>query len=1078
MGQFYNGHQMTFGKNRVQYNDFYWYSQRYEKFDTYFNEYGRNLAEHVADYAKKEIPRIENSFDYSLDGRILFVVYNKLTDFRQSNIGLVTGNTENNIGGVVTISKNKVFLYFEGDYEDFERQVTAAITDVVVNQMLYGTNFRNNVTSSTLINLPEWFLSGLIAYMSEEWQIETENLVRDNVVSGKYKKFNRLTGNDAKVAGQAFWRYIGNTYGKAVIPNIIYLTKINKNVNTAFYYVLGASLKELSADWYATYKERYNGFEELASLPEQAPLEKRPSKKRVYTQINISPTGNYTAYITNEKGQYKIWLYNSSNGKRKRILKRDNKLEQITDYSYPVLAWHPSGRILTFITEEKGGLVMYYYTFGERKLQKRNILYFDKVLDYSFSKDGTHLVISAVKNGQTDIFVHNIAAASNYQITNDKADDFSPRFINNMHQIIFSSNRISDTISSTTANSKRAPSKDLFIYDYQRKSDVLMRLSDEKYNNKSQPMQVGSNTFISLNNQNGIINRNFSEFDSTISYIDTAIHYRYYANTRPYTNYKRNIIEQDYQPSKNLIGEIIYHDGRYYMYTSQFDPKNIILDPIPKTEYRDDLTRILAERDSLNNLDILTLPIDSIISFTLIARGDTFHFPQEPIDINNYIFEVERLGLYNEQLQNEGADIHIVEKVDEKKPRPRIYQKTFYQNYIVSQVDFSFLSESYQAFTGGAVYYNPGINLAFKIGTNDLFEDYKITAGARLPLDFNSSEYLVSFENLKNRFDWQVVYHRQTFLNSLSSDLLLLTRTITNEGYGIARYPFSQILAWSNTLGLREDQTFRVLDEANPQLTLNQEALRRQWFTFKTEFILDNTHSLGINLYDGTRAKIFGETYMQINSPHSTLYVVGADFRNYFPIHRNFIFASRFAYSSSMGNSKLIYYLGGVDNWTNLTPAKNPTFIPFSEIRIADDQNYAFQTTATNMRGFSQNIRNGNSFALINTELRFPVFSYFISHPLSNAFLENFQAVGFFDIGTAWTGLHPWSGENAYDIDIIRNGPIEIEIDANREPIVAGYGFGVRSQLFGYFVRLDWAWGIENQQVLPRIFYFSLSLDF
>jgi hypothetical protein len=43
---------------------------------------------------------------------------------------------------------------------------------------------------------------------------------------------------------------------------------------------------------------------------------------------------------------------------------------------------------------------------------------------------------------------------------------------------------------------------------------------------------------------------------------------------------------------------------------------------------------------------------------------------------------------------------------------------------------------------------------------------------------------------------------------------------------------------------------------------------------------------------------------------------------------------------------------------------------------------------------------------------------------------------------------------------------------------VAGYGFGLRSQLLGYFVRLDWAWGIENNQIRPRVFYFSLSLDF
>jgi hypothetical protein len=51
-------------------------------------------------------------------------------------------------------------------------------------------------------------------------------------------------------------------------------------------------------------------------------------------------------------------------------------------------------------------------------------------------------------------------------------------------------------------------------------------------------------------------------------------------------------------------------------------------------------------------------------------------------------------------------------------------------------------------------------------------------------------------------------------------------------------------------------------------------------------------------------------------------------------------------------------------------------------------------------------------------------------------------------------------------------------LDANREPIVAGFGAGARAQLMGYFIRADWARGIENGYLLPRMFYLSFSLDF
>jgi hypothetical protein len=130
-----------------------------------------------------------------------------------------------------------------------------------------------------------------------------------------------------------------------------------------------------------------------------------------------------------------------------------------------------------------------------------------------------------------------------------------------------------------------------------------------------------------------------------------------------------------------------------------------------------------------------------------------------------------------------------------------------------------------------------------------------------------------------------------------------------------------------------------------------------------------------------------------------------------------------------------------------------------NSVPVNTRENYAFQAIATNMRGFSQNIRNGNNFALINSEIRWPFIRYFAGHPLRSNFLNSLQVVGFGDIGTAWSGKNPWSSENAYDTQTIKNGPIVVTLDSNREPIVAGFGAGLRFQLLGYFLRADWAWG-------------------
>jgi len=258
--------------------------------------------------------------------------------------------------------------------------------------------------------------------------------------------------------------------------------------------------------------------------------------------------------------------------------------------------------------------------------------------------------------------------------------------------------------------------------------------------------------------------------------------------------------------------------------------------------------------------------------------------------------------------------------------------------------------------------------------------------------------------------------------------------------------------------------------------SLTSEIMTRHWGGLKGEVIYDNTRKRSVNIYFGTRFKVFGEYYRQITTNKSDMFVIGGDFRHYIRIHRELIWANRFAASTSFGPTKLVYYLGGVDNWMGYLFNKYAMFD--ASVPVSPTQNYGFQAIATNMRGFTQNVRNGNNFALINSEIRWPFIRYFAGHPLKSNFLNSLQIVGFGDIGTAWTGLNPWSGENAYDTEIFKNGPVTVTLDSNRSPIVVGFGAGLRAQVMGYFVRADWAWGIEDHYILPRIFYLSFSLDF
>ncbi|HOW10713.1 MAG TPA: hypothetical protein PLX08_13020 [Bacteroidales bacterium] len=1071
-GQFYNGHQMTFGKNRVQYYDYYWSYYRFDNFDCYFNEYGRDLAQYTADYAKKKLEEIEDYFDYTLEKRLIFVIYNKNNEYRQSNIGLVTFDEDTyNTGGFSRIIKNKVMLYYEGDHLAYQKQIAASIAEVIINEMLYNADFRDRVSSSSVIYMPDWYIKGLINYVSSGWDYDVENRVKDGIKSGKYKNINQLEFDDAIYAGQSFWRFIGRKYGDALIPNIIYLTKVYKNVDDGFLYVLGTKLKDLLKEWRQYYESEYSADRDMPEDGSNLLRKSRP--EQIYQQVRISPDKKYIAYVTNDWGRKKIWLYDQMTGKSKIIFRAEPKYEHKTDNTYPVLAWHPGGRILTYLNEEKAGMVIYFYRTDEKKTTERNFLYFDKVLDFSYSPEGSRIVLSAVKDGITDIYIHTIASGTNEQITRDVADDLNPSFFGESgNEIMFSSNRLSDTLTNTGDPFERISTVyDLFTYDISKKNNILTRLSEGKYTSRYQASGISGNKLAYIGDSNGILNRYTAVFDSSISYIDTATHYRYFIKSTPVTNYDRNILQQSVLNGSDEYGEVIFKDRKYKLRRGNSAGSSTLPESeLLKTNFRKEQDKAYHKADSIETIRKWLIAEDK-------KRRDTLTKPlyeyytrkNEPININHYIFEKEKQNYYEQQWRKNYMNIDLdTGKI--KLPLIRIYETSFYSNYIANQIDFTFLNNSYQVFNGGSSYYNPGINMLTRFGIIDLFEDYRLTAGFRFAGDFDSNEYLLSFESLKGKFDKQFIFHRQAYFSSDGYDLF---KTHTHNVYVSYAKPITPVLALRGTLSYRYD---RHVTLSQDRTSLEAKTLSKHWGGLKGEIIYDNTRKRSVNIYFGTRFKIFGEYYRQIPEKNTGMYVVGGDFRKYVRIHRELIWANRFAASTSFGPTKLVYYLGGVDNWMGYLFNKYPMFD--QSIPVSPNQNYGFQAIATNMRGFSQNVRNGNSFALINSEIRWPFVRYFAGHPLKSNFLNSLQVVGFYDIGSAWTGPSPWASENAYDTETYQNGPVTVVVDSNKKPVVSGFGAGLRAQLMGYFIRADWAWGIEDAYILPKMFYLSFSLDF
>jgi Tol biopolymer transport system component len=164
--------------------------------------------------------------------------------------------------------------------------------------------------------------------------------------------------------------------------------------------------------------------------------------------------------------------------------------------NYPILAWDGKGTRLAVIYSEEGKVKLFVYDALNRvKITKQEITEFDQVQDMKYMLDANTLILSAVKSGQTDIYVYKIDKQTSEQITNDVYDDLDASFVAfpNKTGIIFSSNRPSAN-APTSDTSFPSEHYNIFLVDNWNKSEFkqVSQLTNVKFGDARFPSQYNT----------------------------------------------------------------------------------------------------------------------------------------------------------------------------------------------------------------------------------------------------------------------------------------------------------------------------------------------------------------------------------------------------------------------------------------------------------------------------------------------------------------------------------------------------------------------------------------------------------
>ncbi len=1133
---------VEFGQNRLQFKKMKWKYYQTQNFNTYFNQNGDPLAKYVAQVAEKELTGIEQQVEYGMQRRANLVVYNSYNEMEQSNIGL---NLDwQSSGGVTKLVNNKVILYYTDDHNKLRMQIREGIARILVENILFGDDLGEVAANSALLDLPQWLTDGYIQYVAEPWSTDLDDQLKSAVLSGRYTNFYNMAFEKPQLAGHAFWYYFANKYKKENVTYFLYLARIYRNLNSASMKICKKKFKDVLKDFMEEEEQIYDkdirGRRNFPKGTISVVEEINDNKDFFHFSPNPAPKSQTYAVVEFKRGQYEVVLHENFVNRKVLYKSGIRTNEKMLQPHYPLMAWDPKGTRLAYAYYKEGKIHFIIYDVNRKyKSTVTTLDMFDQVQNMNFMLDNNTLVMSAVKKGQSDIFIYHVESGEVEQITNDVYDDLDASFVTfpNRTGIMYSSNRpagfalTGDTV---------LPSRNhynIFLVDNWNRSEFkqISQLTRMKFGDARYPTQYNTYHFTFISDEAGINNRYAGFFTTKKAGLDTVYRIGDEILHNPDPKDLDSTIKAQHKTEPDSVYTFaITNDSAYVFaitnYQSGLKETKIAGDAGQVSEVRQEgdlkfLYKLKVDDAALKKRNINPKQTEyrkqTAISGAL-AAGQATKYAAPAADTakaKNDFFESE--------FGNEKKDSITVrsDRIVQPKEEPVLknaklfdYKLKFQAQSFTAGFNNDVLINRYQPFTGSLpIQLNGGdaFNALLKATVVDLFEDIRFTGALRLPLFGGSSSSAVGIgpsgpsvgifqpgsgsffdgggewygrvDYLKKRTDFSLIYYRVTDIGSIyadSTEIPYSAKSYSNLFQIVIRYPFDKVRSLRFTLGERTDKNKLRADGSSFQrdsFALKSGDVAKQTFMQShLEYVFDNTVVKTTNILNGLRWKAYMDFNYQLNSPKQTgegrkMFNFGFDARNYYAIFRNFIWAVRAAGDFSWGNQKVIYYLGGQDG--NLFPKayQNP--------QPAPDQSYAYQSLALNLRGFNQNIANGNNAVTINSEFRLPVFPTLLNKPINNAFLRNFEVIQFFDLGSAWNGKYnklsrpeiSYGGLN----DPNNPTPVTAIFKAGGiGPFAGSYGFGIRSTLLGYFLRLDAGWQMNTFFGEKPLWQFAMGFDF
>jgi surface antigen Omp85-like protein/WD40 repeat protein len=442
-----------FGRNKVQYEKFQFKVLETEHFKVYFYPVERDAAEQAARMAERWYTRLSTLLQHQLRGKQALILYADHPDFEQTNV--VSDQPSEATGGVTESLKRRIILPLAASLAETDHvlghELVHAFQYDITGEGGGGSRFNPGVA-----RLPLWFVEGMAEYLSlGPVDPHTAMWMRDAARRNKLPSLSDLAGYEyfPYRYGQAFWSYLGGTYGDQVVGLALRKAGKSGDVRIALQQVTGRAADSLVLDWHGALKQAATAVVQVtdSTVPSAHRL---AGGRDAGSQLNlapaVSPDGSQVAYLS-EASLFSIDMYlaDAKTGRTVRKL-----FSTIRDPHYESLqfvnstgAWDLAGQRFAFGAVARGVPMLTILNAGTGEVEREEQFpELGEIFNPTWSPDGHAIAFSAQVGGHSDLFVYDLEGRRLRRLTEDAYADLQPAWSPEGGDIAFVTDRFGTSL--------------------------------------------------------------------------------------------------------------------------------------------------------------------------------------------------------------------------------------------------------------------------------------------------------------------------------------------------------------------------------------------------------------------------------------------------------------------------------------------------------------------------------------------------------------------------------------------------------------------------------------------------------